>query len=131
MLGCGNDKPFEGVIDPNTPASAEEADELTDEAYKEVYDSYEQVVDELIEEFNEEALDPDIFFAEYGITSVYEEKMMQMEMDGLQAQDALDDILEKDLGNKADWEVWTNKISELYNQKMLELEEAHEVMLAY
>ena len=129
LFGCGNDVPFGGTIDPNP--SAQEVDEMDDKAYEEVYDSYEQVFDELIVEFNEEALDPDIFFAEYGISSVYEEKLEQMEIEGLKAQDALDDVLQNELGNEADWEVWTDKIKELSIQKVLELEEAHEVMLDY
>lgn len=104
---------------------------MNDEAYAGVYESYKQVFDELIEEFNEEALDPDIFFAEYGVTSVYEEKLMQMETEGLQAQDALDDVFQSDLGNEADWEIWTVRVNELYLEKTQELEEAHEVMLDY
>lgn len=129
LFGCGDNAPFEGVIDPNS--SAQEAEELGDEAYEEVYDYYEQVFDELIEEFNEEALDPDIFFAEYGVSSVYEEKLEQMEIEALEAQDALDNVHQNELGNEADWEIWTNKLQKLSTQKMLELEEAHEVMLDY
>lgn len=129
LLGCGNDAPFEGTIDPN--ASTQEADEQSEEAYEEVYKSYEQVFEELIVEFNEEALEPDTFFAEYGVTSVYEEKLKQMEIEGLQAQDALDDVFQNNLGNEADWKIWTNKMDELYIQKMLELEEAYEIMLDY
>lgn len=131
LFGCSDDAPFGGTIDPDGPTSAQEADEVAGKAYEEVYDSYVQVFDKLIEEFNEESLDPDMFFAEYGITSVYDEKVMQMENEALEAQDELDHVLQKDLGNKEDWEIWTNKMNELYIQKIIELEEAYEVMLDY
>lgn len=129
LFGCGTEEPFGGTIDPNP--SAQEVDELDDEAYAAVYASYEQVFDKLIEEFNEEALDPDIFFAEYGVTSVYEEKLAQMEIEGLQAQDELDGVLQNELGNETDWEIWSDQVYELYLEKLSDLEEAHEVMLDY
>lgn len=131
-MGCGaNDSTVEGAVKPSVPIETQEVAELGDEAYEEVYDFCAQLFDQIIEEFNEEALEPDIFFAEYGITSVYEEKLEQMEIEGLQAQDTLDDIYQNNLGNEEDWEIWTSKMDELYNQKLQELEEAHEVMLAY
>ncbi len=129
LFGCGTEEPFGGTIDPNV--SAQEVDELDDKAYAAVYVSYELVFDKLIEEFNEEALDPDIFFAEYGVTSVYEEKLAQMEIEGLQAQDELDGVLQNELGNETDWEIWSDQVYELYLEKLSDLEEAHEVMLDY
>lgn len=132
LLGCrSSDSPFEATIDPGTPTIAQEADELGEESYEEVYDYYEQVFDELITEFHEEALDPDVFFAEYGVSSVYEEKLMEMENERLKAQDELDDIFQNGLGNEADLEIWTTEMSELFIQKVFELDEAHKVMLAY
>lgn len=123
--------PFEGVIDPNPPVAAQEENGIQDASYEEVYAFCSQLFDELIEAFNEKALEPDIFFAEYGITSVYEETLMQMEIESLQAQDTLDDVYQNGQGSEEDWEIWTNKMSELYIQKVQELEEAYEVMLAY
>lgn len=132
LLGCGgNDSIVEGAIEPSEPTLTQETDELGEEAYKEIYDYYEQRFDELIVEFNEVALDPDIFFAEYGITSVYEEKLALMEIEGLEAEEELDNVLKNNLGNEADRRKWIHKINELYIQKVQELEEAHEVMLEY
>lgn len=119
------------MVDQIAPSSLPEADKLDDTAYEDVYEYYVGVFDELIEEFNEEALEPDIFFAEYGVTSVYEEKVEQMEIEVLQALDGLDDVFQSGRGNEDDWELWTNKTNELYMQKLQELEEAYEVMLAY
>lgn len=86
---------------------------------------------EVIEAFETEALDPETFFAEYGITSVFDEKMVHLDEYRRAAQHAIDDVLSNGLGNKADWEVWTDKVSMLGREKEEELRVAHEVMLAY